>query len=444
MSDAMLREAAESLDKVIASAQNLSPDERDAVTADLEELKRMREKLRNCRIEITAFGEVSTGKSSVLNALLGRPVFRTSAVHGETRAVSHEAWNSDVHRIKLPEGSSIRLVDTPGLNEVNGSERARMAWEMSRRSDLILFIIDSDMNHEEHQAFLELGRAEKPMILVLNQIDRMTEKQLRETRESVLNSKLPPQFDPADLVLTAADPMEREVIVVHNGRERVERRKPEPRIDALRERIIRYLQQSGKALVALNAAMFAGDVSERMGALRIRIRAGAGDAVILKYAVAKGLAVGVNPIPVADMVGAATADLMMIYHLGGIYGFEVSKMDAVRLWRDVLINNLPLFGVEWVTHMLASTAKVGTYAMSTVLTGPPQAVAAAWASYVLGQAVRTYYANNAAWGPGGPKTVIRNIFEQVDDTLIKKRLGRIIAEKLNTGKKRFTGGHARK
>ncbi|HPQ42266.1 MAG TPA: GTP-binding protein, partial [bacterium] len=426
-------------DKVIASAENLSSEERDAVTPDLEELRKMREKLQNCRIEITAFGEVSTGKSSVLNALLGQPVFRTSAVHGETRNVSCEAWDSAVHRIDLPAGSSIRLVDTPGLNEVNGSERARMAWEMSRRSDLILFIIDSDMNHEEHQAFLELGRAEKPMILVLNQIDRMTEKQLRETRESVLNSKLPPQFDPEDLVLTAADPMEREVIVVQNGRERRERRKPEPRIDALRERIIRYLQQSGKALVALNASMFAGDVSERMATLRIRIRAREAESIIWKYAVAKGLAVGVNPIPVADMVGAAAADLMMIYHLGNIYGFEVSKMDAVRLWRDVLVGNLPLFGIEWVTHMLASTAKVGTYTLSTLFTGPPQAVAAGWASYILGQAVRTYYANNAAWGPGGPKTVIRNIFNQTDDTLIKKRLGRIISEKLGSRKKQPNG-----
>jgi len=53
--------------------------------------------------------------------------------------------------------SEVVLVDTPGLNEVDGAQRAVMAHEAAARADLVLFVIDSDMNEVEYSALVELA-----------------------------------------------------------------------------------------------------------------------------------------------------------------------------------------------------------------------------------------------------------------------------------------------
>ena len=58
------------------------------------------------------------------------------------------------------------------------------------------------------------------------------------------------------------------------------------------EQILEVLEAEGKALVALNAAMYAADKSDRMGALRVRMRNEKATATIWSYAVMKSLGSG--------------------------------------------------------------------------------------------------------------------------------------------------------
>ena len=58
-------------------------------------------------------GASGVGKSALLNALLGEERFSTSPLHGETRRAQSGRWEAY-------KDGGIYLVDTPGINEVEG------------------------------------------------------------------------------------------------------------------------------------------------------------------------------------------------------------------------------------------------------------------------------------------------------------------------------------
>ena len=80
--------------------------------------------------------------------------------------------------------SQVVLLDTPGINEVDGAQRAAMAREAASRADLILFVTDSDLNQTEYSALAELAASHKPIILVFNKIDNYTAAQRAQLRTS--------------------------------------------------------------------------------------------------------------------------------------------------------------------------------------------------------------------------------------------------------------------
>ena len=73
-----------------------------------------------------------------------------------------------------------------------------------------------------------------------------------------------------------------------------------------------------------------------------------------------------------------------------------------------------------------------------MLTASPQALGAAAGSFVLGSSIRVYFANNAKWGPGGPKSVVRTVLEYANSDLVKEKLREKIAEKIKQTKKEVT------
>jgi GTPase len=63
-----------------------------------------------------------------------------------------------------------------------------------------------------------------------------------------------------------------------------------------------------------------------------------------------------------------------------------------------------------------------------------QAGVAGLSSYGIGQVTKQYLANGAAWGPNGPKTVVRDILASVDQTFILNRIKEELRMKLGDGK----------
>src|SRR5271157_2761967 len=76
-SDAVER-ARDSLEATLAGLK-LTPEEEKVLANEIGQLRELTKKLDETTIEIAAFGMVSRGKSSVLNALLGRDIFEVGA-----------------------------------------------------------------------------------------------------------------------------------------------------------------------------------------------------------------------------------------------------------------------------------------------------------------------------------------------------------------------------
>lgn len=412
-----------------------SPEERATLQNDLDQLHAMAEKLAAGKVEIVVFGEISTGKSALINALVGEAVAEVNVRGGWTKDVWNLGWQGAGYCVPGLANSQVVLIDTPGLNEVDGAQRAAMAHEAAARADLVLFVADSDLNEVEYSALVELAASNKPIILVLNKADLYPPQELSELMSVFMGPRLAGYVDPQNVVPAKADPRQVEYFVESaDGRTRQEWRKPTPDVGALRERILEVLAVEGKALVALNAAMYAADKSDRMGALRVRMRNEKATATIWSFAVMKALGVASNPLAVADVLGGTAVDAVMVVTLGKVYGIEITTANARELITSILKAAGWVMLSEAAVSYASSFFKAVTGGWGTLLTALPQGAAAGYGSYIVGQAARYYFEHGASWGQQGPKRVITRILENTDKQSVLQRIKEEIKKKLSVNR----------
>ncbi len=182
-------------------------------------------------------------------------------------------------------------------------------------------------------------------------------------------------------------------------------------------------------LIALNAAMYAADKSDRISALRIEMRNRTADQVIWTMAGSKSLAVGLNPFPVADILGGFAIDALMIVMLSRVYGLNFSMAQARGLARSIGAA-AGVFALGELTSWGASFFKGLTVTLGTVITMIPQGAAAGFSSYIIGQAAKRYFEHGGSWGAGSAKTVVQDILNSTDRTSVVNHLKEEIRQKL--------------
>ncbi|MCC6136105.1 MAG: GTP-binding protein [Gammaproteobacteria bacterium] len=401
--------------------QRVPPPVRAALADEYRQLQLLLEKIEHGHIHIAVFGRVSVGKSALLNALLGEMRFSTSPLHGETTRAAHARWQEY-------DAGGVFLIDTPGINEVAGEAREQLAHDVAGRSDLVMFVVDGDLTDSELQALRQVKSAAQRLALVLNKIDRYTRAE-RDLLLDTLRQRTAGLIQPQDILTVAAHPAERIVILVDaEGNETETRRCPPPDVTALRERIWDILKAEGKTMAALNAGLFAGRFSDRLSREIIVIRRDLADSVVRKYCLAKGVAVALNPIPIADILAAIATDAAMIIHLSRVYGLPINRGEAGSLLKTISIQLAFLMGTVWVMHLAAAALKGISLGLSTVVTAGAQGAVAWYGTYVVGKAAEQYFAQGKSWGEGGPKQVVQDILDSLDrDSLLAQARDDILA-----------------
>jgi GTP-binding protein Era len=432
----VVQRARESLEETLQALQ-LTPAEEQALAGEIRQLRDLTRKLDENTIEIAAFGMVSRGKSSVLNALLGQDVFQTGTTHGTTITRSEHLWNSVTLSGTGADEAKLILVDTPGIDEVGGEVRETLAREVVRRADLILFVVSSDMQRREYEGLAELREAQKPIILVFNQIDRYPDADRDQIYAKIKDERVRHLIRPEDVVMTAARPNPFKVkIQLPDGKTTIQWERPAPVIEPLKTRILEVLEREGKALIALNTLLFAGDLHAEIIAHKVRIREDAANRLVWNFALAKGAAVALNPIPVADMAGGLAVDVGMIVALSRLYGIPLTRRTAAMLVKDMVKALGALGAVEAAGRLLVVGVKFALGG-ATVATGglaSPLAtlgygaialsygVTAAWTSYIMGRGAKVYLQQGCQWGPLGIRTVIQQILDQARADSVLERL----------------------
>jgi hypothetical protein len=414
--------ARESLQELLQD-KRVPADVRENLAEDYREVQQMLDKLEQGHLHMAAFGRVSVGKSALLNALLGEPRFSTSPLHGETRTSQSGQWP------EFREGN-VFLIDTPGINEVDGEAREHLAREVASRSDLVLFVVDGDLTHTETEALHSIAALHRPILLILNKADRYTRDEREVLHQSLLRHSAG-LVDPRNVVSAAADPAVQHVVRVDEaGNEIWSERRPPADVAAVRERLWAILETEGKTLAALNASLFAGRLSDQVGERILAARRTLGQQVIRTYCIGKGVAVAINPLPVADLMAAAIVDISMLTHLSKLYGLPLSRSEAGSLIKTIGAQMLLLMGTVWAVHLASSALKLGTGGLSAVVTGGAQGAIAYYSTYVVGQVAERYLAQGKSWGEGGPKFVVREILDSLDRNSIMEQAKQEIREKL--------------
>ncbi|HEY9598811.1 MAG TPA: Era-like GTP-binding protein, partial [Cyanophyceae cyanobacterium] len=239
----------------LVSKLDLTPQEQAGLESEIEDLTHLLNKLEHSCVQIASFGMVGRGKSSVLNALLGQPVFETGALHGVTRDSQYANWQvtqetfgdteHDIVRVALPSlgDSHLQLIDTPGIDEVEGEQREELAISVAKQVDLILFIIAGDMTKVEYQALSQLREVGKPIVLVFNKIDQYPDADRQAIYRKIRDERVKQLLSPDEIVMVAASPLVATAVRKPDGAMTIQRRPGQPQIQELKLKILEILHR---------------------------------------------------------------------------------------------------------------------------------------------------------------------------------------------------------
>src|SRR6185437_14321153 len=133
-----------------------------ALATELGELDRRR---LGARLHVAVFGEISTGKSSLIRALAPLAQLASDARGGTTRIVGH-------YDSTLPDGRSVVLADVPGSRESGGEGRETAAREEALRAHAVFYLCAGDLTRAQVDELRWLADFGKPLLLALNKADQ--------------------------------------------------------------------------------------------------------------------------------------------------------------------------------------------------------------------------------------------------------------------------------
>lgn len=442
---ATLRELVEKLD--------LTAQERSGLESEIHGLETMLEKLDRLVVQIAAFGMVGRGKSSLLNALLGQQIFETGAIHGVTRSQQSANWSieseaiagsdQEILRVTLPSAnrSQIELIDTPGIDEVQGEAREALARQAAQQADLLLFIVSGDITKVEFQALSELRNFGKPMILVFNKIDQYPDADRMSIYQKIRDERVKELLSPDEIVMAAASPMVARAVKRSDGRMSAQMIQLDPQVQDLKLKILEVLHREGKSLVALNSMLFADQINDRLLQRKLDIREQTANRTIWNGVMTKAITTAVNPVMVLDLISSAAIDVAMIMSLSKLYGISMTQQGAIKLLQRIAIAMGGITASELLANLGLSSLKslLGLSAPATgglslapyLSVAVTQGAVAGVSTYAIGQIAKVYLANDASWGAESPKAVVTKILSSLDEDSILNRIKDELRAKLD-------------
>lgn len=410
-----------------------------AVKNGIDQLTTLMTKLDSSLLRVSVFGLVSRGKSAVINALMGEKVLETGPLNGVTQWPRSVYWLSNQQTADTKKPLKLELIDTPGLDEIEGQSRGEMAKEIAERSDLILFVVSGDVTQTEYAALQQLYATRKPLLLVFNKIDLYPATDRNSVAQN-LQALWQKEEDKADLpqgarlvddiIMVSAEPTPLQVRVEWpDGRVSEEWESPPAQIEPLQTALLKIVREEGPTLVALNALRQAGKIEQTLAEETTALNQVNADELIWQYAKYKAIAVALNPVAILDMLGGIGSDIVMIRSLSRLYGFPMTRFEASTLWQSIIRSSGTLLLSEFGTGLLLGFGKSGAAIWSSLesfsgLTAyasamTAQAGAAGYGTYAVGQAAKVYLQQGCTWGPTGVNTVMQSILSQAkaDSTL---------------------------
>jgi uncharacterized protein len=389
-------EAAEETLKAVRQQVGQIQDE----VARQELLTRSREIEQNLsrgELQLVVFGTGSAGKTSIVNALIGRMVGQVGASMGTTEV-------GETYTLKLKGlDREILITDTPGILEagIAGTEREQLARRLATQSDLLLFVLDNDLRQSEYDPMQALAEIGKRSIVVLNKADLFPEHD-RETILARLRERVRGLVAPGDVIAVAARP---QPLVLETG----ELFQPEADIMPLIRRIVVVLRAEGEDLMADNILLQSQQLGEKARQLIDNQRRRQAEKIVDRFQWIGAGVIAVTPLPVIDLLATAAVNAQMVVEIGRVYGCEIN-LERGREMALSLGKTLASLGIVKGAVTLVSTAlqlSVGGMLVGRAI----QSVSAAYLTRIAGRSFIEYFRHDQDWGDGGITEVVQRQFQ---------------------------------
>ena len=371
----------------------------DEVTrqALLSRTKEIEANLARGEIQVVVFGTGSAGKTSLVNAIMGRIVGEVNAPMGTT-----QVGETYCLRLKGLE-RKILITDTPGILEpgVAGTEREQLARALATEADLLLFVVDNDLRRSEYEPLRGLAEIGKRSLLVLNKTDLYTETDI-ESILARLRERVRGFIATNDVVAIAANP---QIAQLETG----ETFQPEADIIPLLRRMASILRAEGEDLVADNILLQSLRLGEEARKLIDSQRRRQADKIVERYQWIGAGVVSVTPLPMVDLLATAAVNAQMVVEIGRLYGCDLNMERGKELALSLGKTIAGLGIVKGAIELLSTALQLN---VSTFIVGRAiQGVTAAYLTRIAGKSFIEYFRHDQDWGDGGMTEVVQQQFQ---------------------------------
>jgi len=348
-------------------------------------------------VRVVVFGTGSAGKTSAVNALVGRMAGQVGAPMGTTEV-------GETYTLKLKGiDRELAITDTPGILEagVAGTYREELARQLAATADLILFVLDGDLRKSEYEPLRALAEIGKRSIVVFNKVDLYPDSD-RDEILAQLRQRVKGFVSAMDVVAISANPPK---VVLEDGTIF----QPDPDIMPLIRRVAAILRAEGEDLIADNILLQSQHLGDQARKLIDAQRRRQADKAVERFQWIGAGVIAVTPLPVVDLLATAAVNAQMVVEIAKIYGCELNIDRAKELALSLAKTLASLGIVEGVIQVVSRALQLSVAGF--VLGKAIQAVSAAYLTRIAGKSFIEYFRHDQDWGDGGITEVVQRQFQ---------------------------------
>jgi GTP-binding protein EngB required for normal cell division len=268
------------------------------------------------RIYVALFGEISTGKSSLVSAIAPHAVVASDVRGGTTKHVAH-------HDGLLPDGHSLVIADVPGSRESDGQAHEALAREEALRAHAVVYLCAGDLSRAQGEELRWLADFGKPLLLALNKADQWNPAELHELMERLRRHA---RGVAGDVVAISAGGNERHQRQLADGSSEWVERRRKPEIQPLLQALERLLAAGTTSLEPRRENAVLAALHQRTGELETQTRAAEAERIVRKYARRAIVGAMAAVAPGSDLVIQGVLATGLTRALAELYGVKVSDV----------------------------------------------------------------------------------------------------------------------